>query len=167
MRKEKIGAGAPPSTSEKPRSLREKMAERPEAFAFAPLPGEANGRAGYRPVPLKAMVGGFEYAGRDEVSGLEFWGRKPKLRQLAELFDLIEATTEGEGAAGARSLLNRMAEIAARLLYTQTEKAWRSATVEEISDAFDLNELVKIKDRWFETKAATEGEVLAANPITG
>jgi len=140
----------------KPMGLKERMAANPKAFDFPKAPDSVIGSS--QVTPLAVMLGGFEYAGADMLTGQKFYFRKPKLKQLTELLDLIGSPSEGEGKEKIKASLYRSAEACSLLLYVRECAGWRSATVEEIGAAFDPDELTAFIEKWSGLKAATAGE---------
>lgn len=140
------------------RSIVDRMRENPEAFDFGNVQDLAERADGYKPTSLKTMTGGFTFAGKDFCTGVEFFGRKPKMKNLTALIEVIQAPIGGEGIELTLNAHTRMAEICSLLLYVKAGENWRSATVDEIAAAFDLAEMTTIKNDWSGFKAPEPGE---------
>jgi hypothetical protein len=141
-----------PSTEEAPRLLADMMRERPSDFDFSNIQGEPIGKASAgTSATLRQMLGGFEGVGRDDVTGVVFYGRKPKLRGLERIIDLINTPVEAneqDGLATMRVIVRKSCEVCALLLYVQAGDVWRAATPDEVAEAFDLAQLNTIRDRF-------------------
>lgn len=139
-------------TEDAPKMLADIMKERPIDFDFSGIQGEPVGKASAgTSATLRQMLGGFERVGRDDVSGTVFYGRKPKLRGLERIIDLINTPIDVDGVDGLatmRVIVRRSCEVCALLLYVQTGEVWRAATADEVAEAFDLTQLNEIRDQF-------------------
>jgi hypothetical protein len=143
-------------TEETLKLLADTLRERPKDFDFSDIQGEVTGKSSTgTSATLRQMLGAFEWAGRDDVSGTVFYGRKPKLRGLERIIDLIntqvvvdQVAVDQDSIAAMRVIVRKSCEVCALLLYVQAGEVWRAATPDEVADAFDLAELNTIRDRF-------------------
>jgi hypothetical protein len=141
-------------TEPTPRLLTDLMKENPKDFDFSNIPDAVPGKSSDgTSATLTQILGGFIYVGTDEVTGIKFYGRKPKLNGLQRILDMMNTPIEGIEAMSPtevlRALMGQIKAVSALLLYVQDVRhGWRPASEQEIGDAFDVNELKEINGRF-------------------
>lgn len=103
-----------------------------------------------QPKTLQEMAGGFQWAGKDYVTGLEFYGRKPKVGQLHRVAELANAVIPDDlpNEERIRAAVDKFAKLTAQFLFVPNGELWRPATPAEIMEAFDLDEMNALRDRF-------------------
>jgi len=150
------------TTEQNERSIKDLMREKPDAYNFDDITEAVPGKSSAgTSATLTQVLGGFEFFARDPVTGLSFYGRKPKVYYLKRLIDLINTpivSDPEDTVAMMNAVFDRSCEVAALLLYVQINEfpaygakagdGWRPATVEEVGKAFDLKELSDARDKF-------------------
>jgi hypothetical protein len=155
------------TTEDAPKLLADIMRERPSDFDFSnvtegPLTGTIQIQE--RTYTMSQMLGEFEFVKRDDVTGVKFYGRSPKLNGLRKFRELAEAPIDETGDM-MEEVGGRAARLASLVLFIPNGDLWRVATAEEIGDAFDLNEMTEAI-RQFSGRKREEDEGNATAPTT-